>query len=172
MKASLSIAVGMTACFASLAVAAPSPVRQSGPATVGGFVRQVAAAVDGEPRTLEQARGTLVRLGSSLRFEPTAPLTEAFVASLAADLGVAIQPSQTPSTQITPARSATIAGMLAMATDRHRSDGDPLPVECLSSQNRGSCVNCCKATGAEASACAHFCHANVPPSPSDPEPQP
>jgi hypothetical protein len=172
MRASLSIAVGMTACLASLAVADPSPVRQTGPATVGGFVLQVAAAVDGEPRTLQQARVTLLHFGSNLQFDPSAPLTEAFVARLAADLGVSIQPSQIPSTQVSQGRSTAIAGLMALAAERRNTDGDPLPVECLSSTNRGVCVNCCKGTGATASDCAHFCHSNVPPSPSNPEPQP
>jgi hypothetical protein len=172
MRLSLAIAVGMTACLASLAVADPSPVRQTGPTTVGGFVRQVAAAVDGEPRTLEQARVTLLHLGSNLQFDPSAPLTEAFVARLAADMGVSIQPSQMPSTEVSTGRSTAIAGLLALAAERRSTDGDPLPVECLTSANRGVCVNCCKATGAASSDCAHFCHSNVPPSPSNPEPQP
>ena len=171
MRVSLSIAAGVTACIASLAMAAPNPV-QSAPATVGGFVRQVAAAADGEPRTLEQARVTLVRLGSNVRFDPTAPLTEAFVASLAASLGVPIEPSRMPASQISPARSTAIAGLLALAAERRHTSGDPLPTQCLSSDNRGACVNCCKDTGAAASDCSHFCQANSPPPVSDPEPQP
>jgi hypothetical protein len=139
---------------------------------VGGFVCQVAAAVDGEPRTLELARATLQHLGSNLRFDPSAPLTEAFVARLAADLGVSIQPSQMPATEVTPGRSTAIAGLLALAAERRHTDGDPLPAECLISANRGVCVNCCKETGSTASDCAHFCQSNVPPSPSDPEPRP
>ena len=172
MRALFAVAVGMTACLSSLTMAAPGAVQQGAPVTVGGFVRQVAAAVDGEPRSLDQARVTLLRLGSKLQFDPAAPLTEAFVASLAADLGVAVQPSQMPATQVTPARSTAMAGLLALAAERRHTTGDPLPVECLSSDNRGVCVNCCKATGAAASDCSHFCHSNVPPVPSNPEPQP
>jgi hypothetical protein len=172
MRASFAAAVGMTVCLSSLATAAPGPAPQSAPVTVGSFVRQVAAAVDGETRTLDQARDTLLRLGLKLQFDPAAPLTEAFVAGLAADLGVAVQPSQAPATQITPARASAMAGLLALSANRSHGGGDPLPTECLSSVNRGNCVNCCKATGAAATDCAHFCHANVPTPPSSPEPQP
>jgi len=172
MRSSFLTAAGMTACLASLAVAAPDSARPNAPATVGTFVRQVAAAVAGEPRTLDEARSTLLQLGSNQAFDPAAPLTEGFVAALAADLGVAIQTSRTPSNQITPAHAIALAGVLGLSAERKTTSGDPLPTQCLSSQNRGVCVNCCKATGATASDCAHFCHSNVPPPTSTPEPQP
>ena len=69
--------------------------------------------------------------------------------------------------------SNAIVGRLAAfleAKPVYTTDG--LPTSCLSSTNRGACVNCCKEAGAAANQCAHFCQSNVSPPVSDPEPQP
>ena len=168
--------IGIALCVATLAQAgtrANDPRTPAAPATVGAFIMQVATAVEGEPRTLEAAQATLHRLGAKGAFDPSAQLTEAFVVRLAAELGVAMIPTSNPGAPVSAVRSAAVAGHLgAIFEGRPVFSTDSLPNACLSSANRGECVNCCKDSGAAANACAHFCQNNVPPGPSDVEPQP
>jgi hypothetical protein len=166
--------LGIALCVATLAQAAPAgSASQQQAATVGQFIANLAAAVTGEPQTLRSAQDTLRRLGSSGDFNPSAALTEGFVTRMATELGVSVTPGSEPSTTVSAARSNAIVGRLAAfleAKPVYTTDG--LPTGCLSSENRGSCVNCCKEAGAPANQCAHFCQSNVPPPPSDGEPQP
>jgi hypothetical protein len=168
--------IGIALCVATLAQAGTrvnDPRTPAAPATVGAFIMQVATAVEGEPRTLDAAQATLRRLGAHGAFDPSTQLTEAFVVRLAADLGVAMTPTSNPGAPVSTVRSAAVAGHLgAIFEGRPPFVTDALPTACLTSVNRGACVNCCKETGAPANACAHFCQSNVPPGPSDVEPNP
>lgn len=174
-KTTMSL-VGIALFVATLAQAGTrvnDPRTPAAPATVGAFIMQVATAVDGQPRTLEAAQATLRRIGAHGAFDPSAQLTEAFVVRLAAELGVAMAPTSNPGAPVSTVRSAAVAGHLgAIFEGRPMFSTDSLPSACLSSTNRGECVNCCKDSGAAANACAHFCLNNVPPGPSDVEPQP
>jgi hypothetical protein len=173
MKRTVTL-MGIALCVATLAQAAPAgSASQQQAATVGQFIANLAAAVTGEPQTMRSAQDTLRRLGSSGDFNPSAALTEGFVTRMAADLGVSVTPGSDPSTPVSAVRSNAIVGRLAAfleAKPVYTTDG--LPTSCLSSTNRGACVNCCKEAGAAANQCAHFCQSNVSPPVSDPEPQP
>ncbi|HEV8200247.1 MAG TPA: hypothetical protein VGS03_09515 [Candidatus Polarisedimenticolia bacterium] len=170
MKRTLTL-LGIALCVASLAQAAPGKAQQA--ETVGQFIANLAAAVTGEPQTLRSAQDTMRRLGSTGDFNASAALTEGFVARMANELGVNMTPGANASTPVSPARSTAIVGRLAAyleAKPIYMTDG--LPTQCLSSSNRGECVNCCKETGAPANQCAHFCVSNIPSPPSEDEPQP
>lgn len=165
--------MGIALCIATLTQAAPAGNTPQGAATVGQFIAQLSAAVSGEPQTIRSAQATLSRLGATGEFDPSATLTEAFVVRLAADLGISVTAGSNGSAPVSAARSAAIAGRLATSLEaRPVFTEDGLPAACLSSANRGQCVNCCKNAGADANQCAHFCHSNAPPPVSDPEPSP
>lgn len=169
MTASL---IGIALCTATLAQAATRGSEPRTPATVGTFMVQVATAIDGQPRTFDAARETLRRLGVGGAFDASATLTEDVVARLVADLGVAMSRTGNPSAPVSAVRSAAVASHLGSVLEARGIFTDELPTACLSSENRGACVNCCKETGVAASQCAHFCHANVPPPVSEEEPNP
>jgi hypothetical protein len=172
MKRTVTL-LGIALCVASLAQAAPGGPNTQQAETVGQFIANLAAAVTGEPQTIRSAQDTLRRLGSTGDFNASAALTEGFVARMASDLGVNVAAGADVSTPVSPARSKAIVGRLAAyieAKPVYTTDG--LPTQCLSSSNRGECVNCCKSTGAAANQCAHFCVANIPAPPSEEEPQP
>jgi hypothetical protein len=173
MKRNVTL-LGIALCLATLAQAAPGGnASQQQAATVGQFIANLAAAVTGEPQTIRSAQEALRRLGSSGDFNPSAALTEGFVTRMAADLGVSVIPGSDPSAPVSPARSNAIVGRMASYLEaKPVFTGDGLPTACLSSANRGACVNCCKEAGAETNQCAHFCQSNVPPPPSEGEPQP
>jgi hypothetical protein len=165
--------MGIALCVATLAQAAPGGKATPAASTVGEFIAQLGSAIQGEPQTFHSAQATLRRLGATGEFDPSAALTEGFVTRFAADLGVNTTPGSNPSAPVSAVRSTAIAGRLATALEARPNFGtEGLPTACLNSANRGACVNCCKETGATASQCAHFCHSNVPPSPSDGEPNP
>ena len=172
MRRTTTSLIGIAICVATLAQAATRGNEPRTPTTVGTFLVQVATAIDGEPRTLDAARQTLRRLGANGAFDASATLTEGVVARLVADLGVAMGPGSDPGAPVSAVRSAAVAGHLGAVLEGRGLFTDQLPSACLSSINRGFCVNCCKETGATASQCAHFCHANVPPVVSDEEPNP
>lgn len=164
--------MGIALCVATLAQAAPGGNATPAATTVGLFVTQLAAAVEGEPQTFRSAQATLRRLGATGDFNPSAALTEGFVTRMAADLGVNVTGSS-PATPVSAVRSAAIAGRLATFLEaRPNFNDEGLPTACLNSANRGECVNCCKDTGANANSCAHFCVSNLPPHASEGEPAP
>ncbi|HET8947358.1 MAG TPA: hypothetical protein VFQ07_10275 [Candidatus Polarisedimenticolia bacterium] len=172
MKRTVTL-MGIALCVATLAQAAPGGPHTQQAATVGQFIATLASAVTGEPQTIRAAQDTLRRLGSTGEFDPSAALTEGFVTRMAAELGVSLTPGSNASTPVSAVRSTAIVGRLAAALEaKPVFSTDGLPTACLSSSNRGECVNCCKETGAAANECAHFCHSNVPPPPSDNEPEP
>lgn len=172
MKRMTASLIGIALCTATLAQAATRGNEPRTPTTVGTFMVQVATAIDGQPRTLDAARETLRRLGAGGAFDASATLTEGVVARLVADLGVAMGQTGNPAAPVSAVRSAAVASHLGAVLEGRGIFTDQLPTACLSSANRGACVNCCKEAGAAANLCAHFCHANVPPPVSDEEPNP
>ena len=176
MRRTTTSLIGIAICAATLAQAASRGKQPPTPTTVGTFMVQVATAIDGQPRTLDAARETLRRLGATGAFDASATLTEGAVARLVTDLGVAMGSTGNANAPVSAVRSAAVAGHLgAVLEGRRATSTDQLPTACLSSANRGECVNCCKDSGAPANACAHFCHSNVPGCPSPPcdgEPNP
>lgn len=173
MKKMTTALIGIALSAATLAQAASGGnTTPSKPATVGAFMVQVATAIDGQPRSLEAARETLRRLGATGAFDASATLTEGVVARLVTDLGVASTPTANPGAPVSTTRSAAVASRIGAVLEVRSFGSDSLPTSCLSSLNRGYCVNCCKDSGAPANRCADFCHANVPPGPSEEEPNP
>jgi hypothetical protein len=68
-----------------------------------------------------------------------------------------------------PALAGHIAAIIVVGSAT-LTDG---PSQCLTSEDPGSCVDCCKeATGLTGAHCGRYCHANVPPPPSPDEPVP
>ena len=146
------------------------------PATVAQFLSRLAVQVKVQPsRTTESKAGAVkpatVQFDSSLNV----PLTYDAVSRIAADLGVAIAPPANPGAVVSQAQAGAIASLI-MASRAGASvevPADDVPNQCLTSSNRGSCVDCCKeATGLGGQFCGRFCHANVPPPVSPGEPQP
>jgi hypothetical protein len=123
----------------------------------------------------------------NLAADLNAPLTEGTAARIMADLGVSVLAPATPDTTVSPARAGFLAGALEAGAFRTEDGEPPQPISppafCLQQANRGQCVECCKAevgqlfnragnlrdAGRE---CSKFCKNNVPPPPSDEEPQP
>jgi hypothetical protein len=170
------VTLAMTAICVSGAFAATNKAASSKTTvTVGEFATQVARAlgqeVAGQKEAVESLRGMGVNFGADL----TAPLNESMVARMAADLGIAMAPPTNPEGTVNSAKSGQIAaafGAVHLESKLTGSQEEP-PNECLSSVNRGACVNCCKsASGLGGQYCGHFCHANVAPPPSPGEPVP
>ncbi len=143
--------------------------------TVGEFATQVARALGQEVAGQKEAVESLRGMGVNFDADLAAPLNEAAVARMAADLGIAMAPPADPAGTVSAAKSGQIAAAFGAAhlESRPVTSQEPPPTECLSSANRGACVNCCKsASGLGGQYCGHFCHANVAPPPSPGEPVP
>jgi hypothetical protein len=141
------------------------------PVTVGDFAARVAVLTGQPPTVLAAAAKTdpanRALLGSSLTFGA--------ISMVAADLGVTLKSPINPTAQVTAGQAEIIAGALARGYAARGSGNtiDEPPTECLSSENRGFCVECCKtATGGNGQFCGRFCHANVAPPISPGEPLP
>jgi len=145
-----------------------------GVVTIGQFATQVVAAMGQDARDLEAVKTSLRTMGVSDDFDASAPLTAGMAAKLAGNLGIAVTRPATPAGPVSAAQAAALAGHIAAVfVDRAAAGVTDSPDQCLRSDNRGACVNCCKdATGLTGQYCGHFCHANVPPPPSPDEPQP
>jgi hypothetical protein len=171
------VTLAVTALCVSGAFAASNKAASSkATVTVGEFATQVARSlgqeVAGQKEAVESLRGMGVHFGADL----AVPLNEATVARMAADLGIAMAPPANPEATVTAAKSGQIAAAFGAAhlESKPTASQEPPPTQCLSSANRGACVNCCKAANAELGGqfCSHFCHANVAPPPSPGEPVP
>jgi len=181
----LALCAGLTvAVFA----ASGTPAKKS-QVTVGEFAVKVASALGYEARDQRGAQDTLRSLGVDLAADLNAPLTEGAVARIMADLGVSVQAPATPDTPVSASKAGFLAGTIREIGGFSTEDGNepPQPINppatCLQQVNRGACVNCCKTAvgplinhqgnprdaGKE---CSKFCKNNVPPPPSDEEPQP
>jgi hypothetical protein len=172
----LALCAGLAA---SIAVAGTTA--KAAKTTVGDFAVQVATALGDATPDATKAAATLRSRGVNLSANLSATLTEGEAARIMADLGVAVVAPTDPSTPVSTVKAAALAGMMTNAVTGHTVN-DGLPTQCLSSINRGNCQDCCKAaTGCgdlvppapfQCNVCAKFCKNNVPPVPSDPEPQP
>jgi hypothetical protein len=155
-------------CVSGALAAANKSATSKMSVTVGEFATQVARAlgqeVAGQKEAVESLRGMGVNLGADLG----APLNEAAVARMAADLGIVMAPPADPEGTVSAAKSGQIAAAFGAAHLESKPIGSqaPPPTQCLSSANRGACVNCCKTAGLGGQYCGHFCHANVAPPPS------
>jgi len=159
---------------------------QSGTGTAGDFVTRLAQVLGQDARDAQSASKALERLGVSPLQDVRAPLTDGLVARIATDLGVVIQPPASPQTTVSSARGAALANLIGMSVlDRNSGPADfEPPTECIQSENRGKCVECCKqAIGSSSDTsgdekdvgsrqCAMFCTNNIPPPQSDSEPEP
>lgn len=180
----LALCAGLTvAVFA----ASGTPAKKS-QVTVGEFAVKVASALGYEGRDQSGAQATLRGLGVNLAADLNAPLTEGAVARIMADLGVSVKAPAAPNTPVSAAKAGFLAGTIRERGSFSTEDGqeppqpiDP-PTECLSSVDRGTCVNCCKDAVGQLTnhqgnprdagkECSKFCKDNVPPPISDEEPE-
>ena len=155
--------------------AAPDAGAPKGNATVGEFVTKGAQASGHEVTTPKAAVEALRGRGVSLAVDLSSPLTSATVARIAADLGVRIVQSATPEAVVSQGLAGQLATALGAAMDSQVVGAPPEnpPSHCLTSVERGTCVNCCKdASGLTGKFCGRYCHANVPPPISPEEPMP
>jgi hypothetical protein len=158
---------------------------QGGTGTAGGFVTRLAQVLGQDARDAQSASKALERYGMLPLQDVSSPLTDGLVARIAADLGVAIQTPANPQSTVSSARGAALAsliGMSVLSKNTGLADVEP-PTECLRSENRGQCMDCCKeavgplpdgagGTREPGRECAEFCKSNTEPPQSDPEPQP
>jgi hypothetical protein len=143
-------------------------------ATVGGFALRVSSLTSGQSAETGDVTTVMKRFGLPEGLDAGSPLTYGEIARIAASLGVAIAPEPNPSGPVSQDLSRAIAGLLSAAYAGHGAPAtDEPPAQCLTSDNRGTCVDCCKAaTNSTGQYCGRFCHANVTPPPSPGEPQP
>jgi hypothetical protein len=142
-------------------------------ATVGGFAGQLAWALGADSATFKLAKASLRAQGVKGDLDASAPLTAGIAARVAADLGIKVAAPSDPASPVSARQAATLAGYIGLMSLGAESTSVEPPNQCLSSENRGSCVDCCKeATGEKGQYCGRFCHANVSPPPSPDEPQP
>jgi len=142
--------------------------------TMGQFATQVVAALGQDARDIEAVKASLRSLGLMADFDAMAPLSTGMAARFAGELGVKVTRPLAPTGPMSAGQATALAVHIAGAFVDKAAAGlaDP-PDQCLSSENRGTCVSCCKeATGLTGQYCGRFCHANVPPPPSPDEPQP
>lgn len=175
----LALCAGLTVA----AFAAPGAPANTGKATVGDFAVKVAVALGYTAPDSKAAVEALKARGVNMGADLSAVLTEGEAARILADLGMAVAAPANPATTVSTAKAGFLAGTVASAaTDSFVPELD-LPTYCLSSQNRGNCVNCCKdavgplpdnggGTRSAGKECSKFCKANVPPPPSPEEPAP
>ena len=182
------IALALCAGLTVAVFAAPGAPAKKAPVTVGQFAVQVASALGYETRDAKGAQDALRALGVNLSADLNAPLTEGTVARIASDLGVRVLAPPKPEVPVTSARAGFLAGTIGDAVSFGTETNEPPqpispPDSCLQSVDRGTCVNCCKdAVGMltnhqgnprdAGKECSKFCKNNVPPGPSDEEPQP
>jgi len=165
------------AIVAALSFVAPSAMVATGAervVTVGQFASRVVAAVGQDASDIEAVKRSLRTMGVVADFDATAPLTAGMAARIAGDLGVQVRPSSTPASPLSTGQAVALAGHIAgVVVDQAAASLADTPDQCLSSDNRGACVACCKeATGLTGKFCGRFCQANVPPPPSPEEPLP
>jgi hypothetical protein len=180
MKTKAVVVLALSVGLVAAAYAAPAAPAKTG-TTVGEFAVRIATALGTEEPNAIKAADALRSRGVDLSADLSATLTEGTVARIMADLGMKVSAPANPSTPVPDSKAGYLAGVIgtqAMASGISIDTG--LPAQCLSSVDRGTCVECCKvATGCgkppapfDCNVCAKFCHNNVPPPPSDQEPAP
>jgi len=174
----LALSLGLVAAAYAAPAAAPA---KTGKTTVGDFAVRVAAAFGTEEPNASKAVEALRSRGVDLSVDLGAPLTEGTVARIMSDLGMKVAAPANPNAPVSDAKAGYLAGVIgtqAVASGISIETG--LPNNCLSSRNRGQCVECCKAAtlcgpppaAFDCNMCSKFCKNNVPPTPSDEEPAP
>jgi hypothetical protein len=176
MKMRKGVALAGLVVVLSVGVSGSTYSSDSEPATVAQFVKRLAIEANVQPSTMAVSKGATPRPATAWAdLNSSAPLTYGTVSRIAADLGVRVAPPANPDAVVSSAQAGAIASLIAAAR-AGASVGipsDETPDQCLSSSNRGACVDCCKqASGLGGQFCGRFCHANVPPPPSPGEPQP
>lgn len=174
MTKKLLLVLALSAGVAVAAFAAPGAPAAPAKATVGEFAVKVAGALGLEATDAKAAATALKGRGVTFAADLSATLTEGEAARIMADLGVAVVAPANPAAPLSAARAGSlVASIPTSASIEGISPQDEGPTQCLSSVDRGTCVNCCKtATGLTGKYCGHYCHANVAPPPSPGEPTP
>lgn len=174
MTKKLLLVLALCAGVAVAAFAAPGAPVAAGKATVGEFAVKVATALGYDATDAKSAASALKGRGVTFAADLSATLTEGEAARIMSDLGVAVVAPVNPGAAVNAGRvGSLVAAIPPSASVEGISPADEGPTECLSSVDRGTCVNCCKAaTGLTGKFCGHYCHANVPPPPSPEEPTP
>jgi hypothetical protein len=176
MKTRKGVALAGLVIALSVGISGVAYSSDSAPATVGQFVKRLAVATQTQPSTTKASNGAATRtVAAWADLDPNSPLTYGTVYRIAADLGVQVAPPANPNAVVSSAQAGVIAGLIS--TSRGATGVaipvDDVPSQCLSSDNRGKCVDCCKqASGDGGQFCGRFCHQNVPPPPSPGEPTP
>jgi len=175
----LALCAGLTVA----AYAVPGTSANAGKATVGEFAVKVATALGYETLDSKSAVEALKGRGVNLAADMSATLTEGEAARIMADLGMSVTAPTNPGATVSTSKAGFLAGAIGSAKLESIAPETDLPTQCLSSPNRGACVNCCKTivgplpdngggTRSAGKECGHFCQANVPPPPSPEEPAP
>jgi hypothetical protein len=166
--------------------------------TVGGFALKVAAAYGADAKDQTAAVTALKALGVYFEQDVSARLTEKQAVRILADLGLAVVPPASPDKPVSVAMANLLATRVGLTCAKGSTPPpNGMPTQCLSSKNRGACVECCKEAtrcgthgddhhgddhhgkdhghddhggGFDCEVCAHFCKANVPPPPSPGKP--
>lgn len=157
-----------------LAAGTMTATSAGGVVTIGQFATQLVAALGQDASDFAAATAALRVMGVTAKLDQNAPLTAGIAAQLAGELGVKVSAPSAPAGTVSAGQAAALAGYIAgVFVDQAAAGLGETPSQCLSSENRGACVNCCKgATGLTGQFCGRYCHANVPPPPSPDEPQP
>lgn len=174
MTKKLLLVLALCAGVAAAAFAAPGAPVAVGKATVGEFAVKVAGALGLDAVDAKTATAALKGRGVTFAADLSATLTEGEAARIMSDLGMAIVAPANPGAVVTSVRAGNLAASIpTSASIEGISPEDEGPTQCLSSVDRGTCVNCCKdATGLTGKFCGKYCHANVAPPPSPEEPTP
>lgn len=146
------------------------------PATVAQFINSLAIKAGPQPVDAKTSKAATAKPAAAWDgLDSSAPLTYATVSRIAHDLGVQVTPPANPDAVVSSAQAGAIASLITAARGGASVSlpADEVPNQCLTSDNRGKCVDCCKsASGEDGQFCGRFCHANVAPPPSPGEPQP
>ena len=181
MKTKALVVLALSAALVAAAYAAPAAPAKTGKTTVGEFAVRIATAAGTEQPVASKAADALRARGVDLSADLSATLTEGTVARIMADLGMKVSAPANPNTPVSEAKAGYLAGVIgtqALGASITMEVG--LPNQCLTSKNRGQCVECCKAaTGCgpapapfDCNTCSKFCKNNDPGGPSEEEPAP
>ena len=165
------LAIGLTAGISGTAYSSESDA-----ATVGQFLKRLAVETQVHASTTQAPSSAATRKAAAWAdLNSSSPLTYGAVYRIAAGLGVQVAPPANPDAVVNSAQAGVIAGLISASREVTgvAVPADGIPSQCLTSDNRGKCVDCCKeASGDGGQFCGRFCHANVPPPPSPGEPTP
>jgi len=174
MRRVTRLLAGSIAAMTAVTLVAAGTRAGNVPLTVADFAAMLANhGSTGALESADQAAQSLGRLGVPIG-DPKATLTEGRLSAIMGFYGIQATTSN-PSAIVESTRGTAAAAILS-ATARSFAGSEKKPGStgtgdlgvCLSERNRGKCVNCCKDLGSPANACAHFCQAIEPPSPSTP----